>query len=110
MAGDLEQLTLGGVVAVLIIREVLDFVRNRNSKTKKNDGEMHQQLRDLWSWHDVRDEDGVPIWYVKRSLETAVSELVTEMKTLNSLMLEDIKDSHALRGDIRKLLDRKDVT
>lgn len=110
MVDGIEQLTLGGVVAVLVIREVLDFVRKRNNKkNNKNDGEMRQQLHDLWAWHDVRDEDGTPVWYMKRSLEAAILNLVTEMSTLNVLMREDIKDSRGLRQDIHELVNRKDT-
>jgi len=111
MVDGIEQLTLGGVVAVLVIREVLDFLRDHrnNKKNDKPDGEMHQQLHDLWAWHDVRDEDGIPVWYMRRSLETALTSLVAEMKTTNSLMRENIKDGHTLRQNIRELVEKVDM-
>ncbi len=36
---------------------------------------IYQQLKDLHVWHNKFDEDGVPVWYVRKGLETAIKEL-----------------------------------
>ena len=36
---------------------------------------MEHKIDDLYTWHDKTDADGVPVWYVRRSLEVAISDL-----------------------------------
>lgn len=36
-----------------------------------------KQTNELHEWHNVKDEDGVPVWYVRRSLEKAIEKLST---------------------------------
>jgi len=43
---------------------------------------LEAQQRDLWGWHNERDDDGVPRWYVRKSLEESVkrqSDITTEL-------------------------------
>jgi len=37
--------------------------------------EMYNKVNVLHKWHDKTDEDGVPVWYVRRSLEDAIIKL-----------------------------------
>ena len=37
-------------------------------------------VKDLHDWHSVKDADGLPIWYVKRSLEDRITLLSDNMK------------------------------
>ena len=34
-----------------------------------------RQVNDLWVWHNKEDDDGVKVWYVRRSLENAIEKL-----------------------------------
>jgi hypothetical protein len=36
---------------------------------------LENQTDQLYKWHNVLDDDGVPIWYVRRSLEEAILKL-----------------------------------
>jgi len=43
---------------------------------------LEAQQRDLWGWHNERDDDGVPRWYVRKSLEESVKrqgDITTEL-------------------------------
>jgi len=68
---------------ILILREVFAFVvkrKNGTNKTTQDDcllciKKIAQQTDDLYRWHDVRDDEGIPIWYVRKSLEKAIDNL-----------------------------------
>lgn len=45
---------------------------------KLND--MAVQIRDLHDWHSKTDQDGVPVWYVRRSLEEAIDKLAENIQ------------------------------
>ena len=62
--------------AIWIVRE-LTAIRKRDKIEKMCDmlGVMKHQTADLHEWHAVKDTEGVPVWYVRRSLEEAIKEL-----------------------------------
>ena len=43
---------------------------------------MGRQIGELHKWHDVRDTDNVPVWYVRRSLETVMADLAAAVREL----------------------------
>ena len=43
-------------------------------------------LQRLFEMHNKTDADGVPIWYVRRSLEDAIKELTTSISQQTSLL------------------------
>lgn len=61
---------------------------NRFSETERN-------IHDLWEWHSVRDSDGVPIWYVKRSLEDSINKLKVSIESLDKSCIESNKSIYA---------------
>ena len=43
---------------------------------------LEAQQRDLWIWHNEKDDDGVPRWYVRKSLEENIkrqNEILSEL-------------------------------
>lgn len=42
-----------------------------------------RQIEDLHVWHDREDEDGVKVWYVRRSLERAIEGLTSAVEHLS---------------------------
>lgn len=89
----LTQLGVGGIFAVLVLRQVFDFV----GKRKNGACDLHKlsrEVADLHKWHDQRDQDGVPVWYVRRSLEDAINKLAANLATQTDVlraMHEEIK-------------------
>lgn len=101
------------VIAILlsvlfsIIMQVMSLLRDKQNQTQTGfDNEEKDMLKDLhkwheahkssfgwedrdkinklYDWHDVKDEDGLPVWYVNRALRRVVEE--------TSEMISDIKD------------------
>lgn len=80
-----------------------------------------QLNRTMYDWHDKSDEDGVKIWYVRRSLEEALQENVRAINILaknsetQTRLLEDMinqnkeihKDQVVLSRLLEKLFDKQ---
>jgi hypothetical protein len=79
----LMQLGVGGLLAYLVIKEVLGFVTKwKNGRNGNSDRDqrriMHQineRLDRLYDMHDQKDDDGVYVWYIRRSLGDAIEHL-----------------------------------
>lgn len=56
-------------------------------------------VKDLWDWHSVKDADGLPIWYVKRSLEERISTLSDTMKADAERLAQYSQDISKLNED-----------
>jgi hypothetical protein len=58
---------------------------------------IRKQVDELYKWHDQRDTDGVPVWYMRKSLETAILQLSenlakqTEVLQHQTEVLRDMK-------------------
>lgn len=58
---------------------------------------INESIEDLYKWHDKEDDDGVKIWYVRKTLEDKIKKLVDildkQRETLSSLtsIFESIK-------------------
>ena len=90
----ITQIGIGGIFAILVIREVLNFLGKKkdspsSAKTCEFDKEtkdllfkLKNQVDDLYKWHDQRDADGVPVWYIRRSLEEAIVKLAASQESL----------------------------
>jgi uncharacterized membrane protein YhiD involved in acid resistance len=132
---------IGGLVIpliLLLVKEVFSWMSSKNlqqsdnkihhtaetvkvvqEKVEKIDAKIDSLLqtnKTMYDWHDKSDEDGVKVWYVRRSLEEALQENVRAINILakNSEMqtrlLEDmVKQSKEMSKDqliLSKLLER----
>lgn len=59
------------LIAVVLIDRILGILKTRGIDLHL----MARQLDDLHAWHSVKDDEGVRIWYVRKSLETAIGKL-----------------------------------
>jgi len=50
--------------------------------------EIARQIDDLHKWHDVQDNEGVKIWYVRRSLEDAIVKLADNIDAQTKVFLK----------------------
>lgn len=83
----LIQVGVGGTFAIVILKTVFDFVSKIMAKRNGNGSNAPtadmfailrstaDQVKDLHNWHDVKDEDQVFIWYIRRSLEKQIERL-----------------------------------
>lgn len=63
--------------------------------------DVEKKTHDLWDWHAVKDSDGVPLWYVRRSLEESILKLEA---SVGSLQLNMTEVNISLRTDLKDRL------
>ena len=85
------ELGAGGLVAYIIIREVLGFLSRRKNDDNASSSTgrmqlMQKQVQDLHEWHNVNDDDGVKRWYVKHSLENTIQNIADAINTQNQIL------------------------
>lgn len=106
------EVSAGGIFSLLIIREVLNFVQNRkngkqfgNSLYTQHDKwtNMFREVHELYEMHNVKDPDGVPVWYVRRSLETAIVKLTEVIEKVGTNMDRLSEDTTAMRDEMREI-------
>lgn len=108
MEQQLLQLGVGGMFAILVIREVFSFLKERARchQNKQMDVLAHQ-IAELHQWHAVTDEDGVKVWYVRRSLEQAIDKLTLTLDAQTQLLRELTTNMQETRRDVEET--RRDV-
>lgn len=89
MDARLLELGVGFIAAIMVIREVLGFLEKRKNgwggqsfimnehvnDVKGTVSAIKDKVDDLHEWHNKTDADGIPLWYVRRSLEESIREL-----------------------------------
>ena len=104
--------------AVIILREVLSFIRERRNggsgkaellivkvdalgasidKLNETIGIHAKMIEDLWAWHNKETETGRKVWYVTQVLEDAVVDLGPLMVD-QSRVLSELRDEMKKRG------------
>jgi len=106
------------------IYQMTDSVRSISNHVEKIDikvDNLVQTNKTMYDWHDKNDEDGVKIWYVRRSLEEALHENVKAINILaknseiQTKLLEDMvrqnkeisKDQMILSKLLERLVDKQ---
>jgi len=93
------ELALGLGLALILVDKIMYWIdRKRNGTVSKDHPPpkeewklMLAQMKDLHDWHNKEDEDGVKIWYVRRSLEEAIARL-SENIAMQTRILERLVD------------------
>lgn len=81
MSETLTQLGIGGVLAIMVLKETFGFVRGQKRNVASGCSrpedveEIKRMIKDLHTWHQKEDEDGVKVWYIRKSLERAIKDL-----------------------------------
>lgn len=75
-----------------LLSNKIDSIKHDTRLTRawhNSDDGARDKLNELHDWHNMRDDDGVPVWYVRKSLETVILEMA---KSTNNLVavLENI--------------------
>jgi hypothetical protein len=101
---------------ILRIRDDVDFAKSKLEKIEYKVDGLVSMNKTMYEWHDKADEDGVKIWYVRRSLEEALQENVKAINILaknsevQTRLLEDmVKQNKEISKDqmiLSKLLER----
>jgi len=128
-------ITLIGLIGIILITSIREFIAWLGKKNLLNTEQrlgniekaifaMTKQISDLHEWHDKSDQDGVKVWYVRQSLETALrdnaqavmaiaknSELQTRLleemlESQKNLMREQLEIIKTIRDLERNVLDK----
>lgn len=89
---DLTAVGTLGLLAVLVGREVIRMT---------NESVIHQYIRELHQWHAKTDNDGVPVWYVRQSLEDAISRLADNIEKQTELLRYLHEEQRELHAEFR---------
>ena len=103
------------------INDSLKSISDRVEKVDLKIDMVNQMNKTMYDWHDKNDEDGVKIWYVRRSLEEALHENVKAINILaknseaQTKLLEDMvrqnkemsKDQMILSKLLERLVDKQ---
>lgn len=125
---DYVQYGILGFIIIILLKEIIPAILNMKSKQGNEssaskckfssepcglilaDGEqadIKNWLKDLYEAHNVKDGDGVPVWYVKRSFMESVEEIAKHTKELaeqNKHNTEVIKKIQEDASEDRKML------
>ena len=98
------QIGMGGIVTLLIIKEIFTFLKTRLGSDERRIGfdEILALTRDLHEWHKQKDSDGVFIWYVRQSLEDAIVKLSENISLQTEMQRDQIFIMKEMRQDIKE--------
>jgi transcriptional regulator len=98
------------------IKDDLETMSHKLEKVEIKVDSLYSINKTMYDWHDKNDEDGVKIWYVRRSLEEALHENVKAINILaknseiQTRLLEDmVRQNKEMSKDqmiLSKLLER----
>lgn len=111
MEDRLLEVGVGGLVAIMIIRMVLDFLKSKKGESdqkvlrciEKNCQECLRLQRDLHIWHNVADNEGVKVWYVRRSLEEAITKLSENIGKQTEVLQGMGNAIHTMHNDMKRI-------
>ena len=96
----------------LIASQINDIASQINTLHSKHGpgSAIEKKIDDLHKWHDVQDSEGVKIWYVRRSLEDAITKLAENIDTQTKVFIKlDNRLDTIESGVISCADDRKEI-
>lgn len=63
---------------------------------------MAEQVDILYNLHDVKDSDGVPVWYVRHSLEKSIEKLATAVEQMSNNSVVQTKILEAMSHELSR--------
>ena len=104
------QFGFGVAIAFLVIKELFIVVkklldtRNPSVMVSKQETKLAlKQIEQLWNWHNKTDQDGVPVWYVRKSLEDVIFKLSENLENQNRLIESNSRILESLVDKVRDL-------
>lgn len=80
---------LAAVVIMIAVDKVIGILKDRGIDLRK----LADNVEELHKWHSKEDEDGVKVWYVRKTLEAAIDKLAdnisVQTKILERMHAED---------------------
>jgi hypothetical protein len=94
---------------IVQINNSLKSITDRVEKVDIKIDMANQMNKTMFDWHDKSDEDGVKIWYVRRSLEEAINILAKNSDMQTRLLEDMVRQNKEISKDqiiLSKLLER----
>lgn len=119
--GKILELGVGLIAALMVIREVLNFLDKKRgnpddggtvmsehvSDVKGSVTAIKDKVDDLYEWHNKTDADGVPLWYVRRSLEQSIKDLGEKIYLQIEVQTEILRHMEKMEEHYRELLRKR---
>ena len=84
------------LLVLFAVDRTMGFLKSRGVDLLK----MAQRIERLAEMHTKTDEDGVPVWYVRRSLEQAVIDLNEAIRYQTELLQALTQELKEVRRDV----------
>lgn len=81
----------------------LNALREDLDKLTEETQDLEGKLEDLWNWHNVRDHDGVPVWYLRKSFEESIISL---QESIGKLKVNFLDVNQTTRTDLEEKLQK----
>ncbi len=96
---NLDVIAVVGMAAVVVADRILSQLKARGVDLQK----LARQQQDLWEWHAREDDEGVKVWYVRRSLEDAIKELSLSIRTQTEVMAQLVGKVGSMQTSVEHL-------
>lgn len=104
---NIEQIGIGGILALMILKETFSFLKFRGSeqpheirqKIYDTLNTMKFQISELHQWHNIEDADGIKLWYVSSGFRKVITS-IDENIVKNTIVLEKVaRELRSMRED-----------
>lgn len=106
-------LTIAIVIVGWLIKRVLkghtetkELLRAQQIELKKLLYEIKKETHELWIWHNKEDDDGVKVWYVRSSLERAITDLSKSITKFGEMAVHQTEVLSHLTAEIKEMKTR----
>lgn len=96
------ELGLGGIVALFLVREFLNYssaVKKKKCEDDPRYRELEKKIERLYEMHRVTDQDGAPIWYRKAATDQKIEKILHAINNVQQALM-------AINEAVRKLSER----
>ena len=94
-----ELIILLGIALLFTVDKVLGMLKTRGIDLPK----MARQIDELWRWHSKEDEEGVKVWYVRRSLEESLKTLAKNIGQQTTILEQIHREQIVMHKEVSKL-------
>lgn len=95
--------TFGGTVLITIIKILWD----RGNRVSGLSEDERNKLNQLFEWHNLRDDDQVPLWYTPRSWVTMIDSLKADHASVRQLLTRIVEQNDNVNADLRRQLKER---
>ncbi len=94
-----QEVGIVALVALVVGDKILGMLKSRGVDLQK----LARQIDRLDTMHAKTDADGVPVWYVRRSLENAIVSLNEAIRTQTELLQALTMEVRELHRDVKRV-------